>query len=592
MPPRTTTHFTTSLSLLLPSRLRSLTTVPDSTRLADLHSAHSFCSKALNFAAKMGFLYEGKQVHSHVIKLGFCNVLSLQNQILNVYVKCKEFNYAHRLFDEMHVRNVVTWNTVICGLIDCGGSAYESGVHMGFYYFRKMLLDKVGFDAITVNGLLRTCIELDDVKIGRELHCFIVKLGFELNCFVNSALVDLYGKCGLVKEARRVFDKVYCRDLVLWNVMLSCYALNCLGEEAPRFFKLMQEENFTADGFTFSSMLNSCGTSGSCDLGRQMHGLAIKLSFDLDVLVASGLVDMYAKNENIDDARKAFDGMAARNVVSWNTMVVGYGRLGDGEEAMKILKGMFQEDLGPDEITLASIISSCSSALACWEIMQVHACVLKNGFHAFLLIANALINAYSKSGSIATALHCFSTVLEPDLVTWTSLIGAYAFHSLPKHSIDVFEKMLSDGVWPDRIVFLEVLSACSHAGLIDEGLHYFSLMKDYHILPGLEHYTCLIDLLGRAGLLDEAFNILNSMPIECSSDMLGAFIGACKIHGDVKLAKWAAEKLLELEPNKPVNYTLMSSIYASEGHWYDVARIRKLMRDRCDHRVPGCSWME
>ncbi|KAJ6722972.1 hypothetical protein OIU74_007535 [Salix koriyanagi] len=206
----------------------------------------------------------------------------------------------------MHVRNVVTWNTVICGLVDCRGSGYESSVYRCFCYFRKMLLDKVGFDAITLNGLLRACLGLNDVEIGRELHCLIVKLGFAVNSFVSSALVDMYGKCGLVKEARRAFDEVYCRDLVLWNVMLSCYAMNCLAEEASGFFKLMQKENFLTDGFTFSSMLNSCRTLGACDLGRQIHGLAIRLSFDLDVLVASGLVDMYAKSENIDDARKAF----------------------------------------------------------------------------------------------------------------------------------------------------------------------------------------------------------------------------------------------------------------------------------------------
>lgn len=541
----------------------------------------------------MGFLSEGKQLHSRVIKLGFCNVLSLQNQILNVYAKCKDHNDAHKLFDEMHVRNVVTWNTVICGIVDCGHSNHESNLFMGFCYFRRMLLDEAGLDAITLNGLFRACLELNEVEIGRALHCFVVKLGFELNCFVNSALVDLYGKCGFIEEARRVFNKVLCRDVVLWNVMVSCWALNCLAEEAFGLFRLMWWENSIGDDFTFSTLLNLCGTLGSCELGKQIHGLIIKLSFDLDVLVASGLVDMYAKSGNIDDARKGFDDMAARNVVSWNTMIVGYGRLGNREEAMKLVKRMFQEDFSPDKITLASIISSCGSTSAYCEVIQVHAYVLKNAFHACLSIANALLNAYSKCGSIAKALQCFDIVPEPDLISWTSLVGAYAFHGLPKDSIDIFEKMLSNGVRPDRIVFLEVLSACSHAGLVSEGIHYFkSMINDYHMVPNLEHYTCLIDLLGRVGLLDEAFNILNSMSIECGSDNLGALIGACKIHGDVKLAKWAAEKLFELEPNKPVNYTLMSSIYASEGHWYNAARVRGLMRDRNDHRIPGCSWME
>ncbi|KAF2291141.1 hypothetical protein GH714_020327 [Hevea brasiliensis] len=456
-----------------------------------------------------------------------------------------------------------------------------------------MLLNQVSLDPITLNGLLRACLELNNVEIGGQLHCFILKLGFELSCFVSSALVDLYGKCGLVEDARRIFDKVLCPDLVLWNVMLSCNALNSLEEEAFRVFNLMRLENLIGDGFTFSSMLNSCATLGSCELGRQIHGLIIKLSFDLDIIVSSGLVDMYAKSENIEDARKAFDDMAANNVVSWNTMVVAYGQLGDGKEAMKLLKEMLREVFTPDELTVASILGSCSNASASYEIMQVHAYVVKMGFHSFLSIGNAIINAYAKCGRTASALECFNSVPEPNHVTRTSLVGAYAFNSLPKDSIEMFEKMLSTGVMPDKIAFLGVLSARSHAGLIKEGFRYFSLMiKHYQIIPHLEHYGCLIDLLGRAGFLDEAFSVLTSMPIGQRSDILAAFIGACKIHGYLKLAKWAAEKLLELEPNIPVYYALISNMYASEEQWHDVARVRKLMRDRCDHKVPGCSWIE
>eukprot|EP00257_Ricinus_communis_P027862 XP_025015276.1 pentatricopeptide repeat-containing protein At2g46050, mitochondrial [Ricinus communis] len=549
-------------------------------------------SKALKLSATTGFLQGGIQVHAHLVKLGLYNVLSLQNKILDVYVKCKEFKDAHKLFDEMTVRNVVTWNTVICGLVNCGNN-YKPCLYTGFSYFKKMLLDEVGFDPITLNVLFRACLELNGIEIGRQLHCLVVKLGFQLNCLVNSALVDLYGKCGLATEARCVFDDVMYKDLVLWNVMLSCYALNSLAEEALTVFKLMQLENLIGDGFTFSSMLNSCATLGSWELGRQIHGLICKLSFDLDILVASGIVNMYAKNEYIEDARKAFDCMTAKNVVSWNTMVVAYGRQGDGKEAMKLLKEMLLEDFAPDELTLASILSSCGSVSASCEIMQVHVYVVKFGLQSFLSIGNAMINAYSKCGRAASALKSFNSVPEPNLVTWTSLISGYAFNSLPKDGIKMFEKMLSAGVRPDQIAFLGVLSACSHAGLIKEGLHYFRLMiKHYRILPDLEHFACVIDLLGRAGLLDEAFNVLTSMPIDYRSDTLGAFIGACRIHGNVELVKWAAQKLLELEPNNPVNYAILSDLYAYEGQWQDVARMRKLMRDRCDHKTPGCSWVE
>ncbi|KDP28602.1 hypothetical protein JCGZ_14373 [Jatropha curcas] len=302
---------------------------------------------------------------------------------------------------------------------------------------------------------------------------------------------------------------------------------------------------------------------------------------------------MYAKSENIGDARNAFDGMTAKSVVSWNTVVVAYGQHGNGKEAMKFLQAMLREFFAPDELTLASVLSSCGSTSNCCQIMQIHAHIVKIDFQSFLSVGNAMINAYSKCGRIASALKCFNSIPEPNLVTWTSIICAYAFNSPPKDSIEMFEKMLSAGVRPDKIAFLGVLSACSHAGLIKEGLHYFRLMvKHYHFFPDSEHYGCLIDLFGRAGLLDEAFNVLTTIPIEYRSDTLGAFIGACKIHKDVISAKWAMEKLLELKPHVPVNYALMSNMYANEGQWHDVAKVRKLMRDRCDHKVPGFSWME
>ncbi|XP_040987252.1 pentatricopeptide repeat-containing protein At2g46050, mitochondrial isoform X1 [Juglans microcarpa x Juglans regia] len=573
-------------------RLRAKMLLSASTHLTDPHSAPFFCSDALRVSAKMGFLPEGKQLHAHMIKFGLCNVLALHNHLLNVYFRCQEFDDAKTLFGEMRARNVVSWNTVICGFVDWRSNNWWS-LYLGFSYFRRMLLERVGPDDITFNSLFRACIELHDVVIGRQLHCFIVKVALDFHSFVGSALVKLYATFGLVEDARRAFNGFLFRDLVLWNVMLSGYVSNCLVKDAFGVFNLMQLEGVKGDEFTFSSLMNSCSALGTCDLGKQIHSLIVKKSFDLDVQVASVLIDMYAKNKNIDDARKAFDGIAIKNVVSWNTMIVGYGQQGDGKEAMKLLRGMLRTYLYLDELALSSILSSCGNVSATCEIMQVHACTVKFGFQVFISISNALINAYSKCGSILGAYQCFSSVLKPDLVTWTSILCAYAFHGLAKEATNLFEKMLSHGMKPDPIAFLGVLSACSHGGLVEKGLHYFNLMiNDYQIVPDSNHFTCLIDLLARSGLLDEAFSVLASMPIEPGSDTLGAFIGACKVHKNLELAKWAAEKLFALEPNKLVNYALMSNVYASQSRWFDVAGARKMIRDRCDSKVPGCSWVE
>ncbi|PPD77709.1 hypothetical protein GOBAR_DD25362 [Gossypium barbadense] len=529
---------------LKPNPSLSLSTLGNT--VSALHPGSTgFYPHALKISAKLGLLKEGKQLHSRMIKLGFNNVLPLQTQMLNLYVKCKQFSDAEKLFDQMRVRNLVTWNTMIC----------KSNLCLGFSYFKKMLINKVGFDHISLNTLLHASSEVKGVVFGRELHCFIVKCGFLYDSFVSSALVHLYGECGLVEEARWVFDQVFCRDLVLWNVMVSCYALNSLTKEAFEVFDLMKKEGVKGDGYTFCSLLKSCCIWGFYELGRQVHSLIIKLCFDLDVPVASAL-------------------------------------RGDMEKVMELLREMRLQNFCPDELTMASIFQSCGVSSGSAELLQVHTYVIKNGFESFLSVTNSLIHAYSKCGNIDGALQYFVSVSEPDLVTWTSIIGAYSFLGHSKRSVIAFEKMLVAGVKPDQIAFLAILSACSHGGLVNEGLHYFNIMmNDYRIIPDSKHYTCLVDLLGRAGLLNEAFSFITSHPVACTPDTLGAFIGACSIHSNITLAKWAAEKLVVLEPNKPVNYTLISNIYASKGRWLDVERVRKMMTDCCDYKIPGCSWV-
>ncbi|KAL3536802.1 hypothetical protein ACH5RR_000168 [Cinchona calisaya] len=559
---------------------------------AAVHSANKLISDGLKTSAKFNLFQQGQQLHAHLIKLGCQDKLSFQNVLLNFYFKCKKASDACLLFDEMLVRNVISWNTIICGLA-CKFSDFGSNLDMGFCYFRRMMMENVGPDQITFLGLLRICVNVNDVEMSRGLHCFIMKLGLCKDLCVSSAVVDTYGKLSLVEEARHVFDIVVEKDLLLCNVMVSCYVLNCLGEEALRFYNVMRLKGFVGDEFTFPSLLNTCASFRFCELGSGIHGIVVKLSFDSDIVVSSSLVDMYAKNKNLIDARKVFDRMIFKNMVSWNTMIVGYGQYGDGMKAIELFNKILQENFHPDGLTLSSILISCGNLTMLGEVTQVHAYTIKNGFSSFTSIANAMIGSYSKCGSIIRALQIFRSILEPDLFSWTSMIGAYGSHGFAKEATLLFEKMISNGVKPDRIAFLEVLSACGHGGLVNEGLRYFTLMTDVHkIVPDSEHYASLVDLLGRGGLLKEAFNVLISIPVEPGSDAMGAFLGACKVHRNIGLAKWVAEKLFALEPNKAVNYALISNMYASNGAWFDVASIRRLMREKCYAKAPGCSWVE
>ncbi|KAK1408833.1 hypothetical protein QVD17_40918 [Tagetes erecta] len=538
----------------------------------------SFISNAFKISNVKNIFHQGKQLHSPMIKLGYHNVLPLQNQLLSFYVKHKS-NNAHQLFDEMLVRNVVTWNTLI------------RDSHMGFCYFKRMMLEKINPDRVTCLNLVTMSIQAGRIEMGKQFHCCIVKWGFCKDCYVNSCVLDMYAKFGFVVEARRVFDEVLEKDLVLWNVMVSCYALNGLRDDSFKVFSTMRLEGVKGDEFTYTSLVNCCVALA---LGKQIHGVVVRFGFDLDMVVASALVDMYAKNESIVDARKVFDEMPVRNVISWNAMVVGYGQCCDGKEAIKMLTKMLQEDICPDELTLASIVSSCGDISLKSEMLQVQCYALKTGVLSFLSVSNSFVNAYSNSGNIVSALESFNSIQKPDLVSYTSMVQAYAFHGLSRKAIDLFTKMVSESLLkPDKVMFLGVISACSHGGLVNEGLQFFeSMTKDYKIVPELEHYTCLVDLLGRAGQLNEAYNVLISMPVLPGPDTLGSFIGHCKVYKNLELAKWAGEKLIMLEPNKNVNYALMSNTFAYAGKWSDVATIRKMMQDNCGLKNPGFSWLE
>ncbi|KAL4195624.1 hypothetical protein AMTRI_Chr05g74200 [Amborella trichopoda] len=589
-------------------RLKDSMAASETSNLHESPSSSLFFSNSLQFCSKMGFLREGKQFHCCMMKLITQPQISLQNQLLNMYIKCGCLSDAHQVFDEMPKRNLVSWNTVISGfskhsgLIELKLRRSKSSGSLNYalesefwamFLFREMLLERVGPNCITMISVLGSCLSLSEVEFGKQLHSITIKSGFDIDLVVSTALTDLYAKCSDMKCARLIFDKVELKDLVLWNVMIYGYAHNSFGKEAFGVFKLMRTEGLSGDSFTFSSLLNACSGLRSQEMGKQIHGCIIKLSIDLDFLVSSTLVDMYAKNENLGDARKAFDGMVVRSVVSWTTLIVGYGHNGEGVAALKLLSRMIRDGFRPDELTLASILSSCANVATSKQTVLVHTHIIKNGFESFLPVSNALINAYSKCGYIESAYLVFKLIRKHDLVTWTSMINAYAFHGIGREAIMLFDKMIEEGVWPDRIAFVGVLAACSHGGLISQGLRYFSSMENvYQITPDSEHYSCFIDLLGRAGLLKEAFNVLMNVPFDPGANVWGAFLGACRIHGNLELARFAAEKLFEMEPSEPSNYALLSNIYASLESWSDVAKVRKMLRERCEKKVPGCSWME
>ncbi|AEC10636.1 Pentatricopeptide repeat (PPR-like) superfamily protein [Arabidopsis thaliana] len=565
------------------SSLQNIRTIPSSS------SSPVAISSVSKLSASLDHLSDVKQEHGFMVKQGIYNSLFLQNKLLQAYTKIREFDDADKLFDEMPLRNIVTWNILIHGVIQRDGDTNHRA-HLGFCYLSRILFTDVSLDHVSFMGLIRLCTDSTNMKAGIQLHCLMVKQGLESSCFPSTSLVHFYGKCGLIVEARRVFEAVLDRDLVLWNALVSSYVLNGMIDEAFGLLKLMgsDKNRFRGDYFTFSSLLSAC----RIEQGKQIHAILFKVSYQFDIPVATALLNMYAKSNHLSDARECFESMVVRNVVSWNAMIVGFAQNGEGREAMRLFGQMLLENLQPDELTFASVLSSCAKFSAIWEIKQVQAMVTKKGSADFLSVANSLISSYSRNGNLSEALLCFHSIREPDLVSWTSVIGALASHGFAEESLQMFESMLQK-LQPDKITFLEVLSACSHGGLVQEGLRCFKRMTEFYKIEAEdEHYTCLIDLLGRAGFIDEASDVLNSMPTEPSTHALAAFTGGCNIHEKRESMKWGAKKLLEIEPTKPVNYSILSNAYVSEGHWNQAALLRKRERRNCyNPKTPGCSWL-
>eukprot|EP01018_Ginkgo_biloba_P008642 Gb_28779 [translate_table: standard] len=576
------------------------------------------------------------------------NVISWTTMIAG-YTQHGYVEEALILFQKMPELNVVSWTAMIAGYSQ-NGHFYEA-----LKLFREMQLTGVKPTSDTFAGILPACANSESLDGGKEIHENIIRSGFQSDVFVGSALVDMYAKCRCLKSARQVFDKMNKPDLVSWNTMIVGYAQNGDVQEALNLFQKMPERNpvtwnamiagYAQNGHfndtlnlfrqmhvtgvkpnsdTFASVIQACANLEALPMGKEVHKDIIVRGFQIDVFVGSALVDMYAKCRSIENACQVFEKMPQRNVVSWNAMIAGYAKNGHVDEALKIFQkmpkqnvvswtamitgyvqnGLFgetlklfqqmrQTDMKPNSETWATVLSTCANLAALHKGEEVHEDIIRNGFHSDILLGNALVDMYSKCGSLDHACLVFEKMPRRNVVSWTAMIVGYAMHGWGKQALQLFKQMQHSGIKPDHVTFVGVLSACCHAGLVDDGWQYFNCMsQDYHITPALEHYCCMVDLLGRAGRLDEAHDFIIKMPIKPDASVWGSLLGACRIHSNIELGESVAERLFESDSKNAAHYVLLSNIYAMAGRWNDAEKVRQLMKDRSVKKMPGCSWIE
>nr|GMD75207.1 pentatricopeptide repeat-containing protein At1g08070, chloroplastic [Ipomoea batatas] len=562
-----------------------------------------------------------RQIHSQIIKCGLHHSPFALSKLVQFCAISPfgDISYALSIFDTIENPNVVVYNMMIRGY------SLSSSPGLALEFYRRMLFSGNHPNSYTFPFVFKSCARMAMGRVGKQVHGHVLKVGLGSDVYVHASLVNMYAQtgelscarlvfdkssyrdavsftsliCGYVlrgflDDARKLFDEIPVRDVVCWNAMISGYAQVGRYKEALALFEEMKRENVTPDVSTLLSLLSACAHLGELGLGIWVHSWIEDHGLSSNLRLINGLIDMYAKCGDLDSAKRLFESTGERDLISWNVMIGGYTLKGKYKEALSVFRQMQRSRVEPNDVTFLSILPACAHLGALDLGKWIHAYIdrhqddFKNAS-----LWTSLINMYAKCGNLEAAEQVFNGMETKTLASYNVIISGLAMHGDAYKALEVFAEMKEKGFEPDDITFVSVLSACSHAGMVDLGRQYFnSMIQDYNFAPKLQHYGCMIDLLGRAGLLDEAMALVQSMDVEPDGAIWGSLLGACRIHGKVELGEFAAKNLFELERDNPGGYVLLSNIYARAGRWDDVGRIRTFLNNKGLKKVPGCTSIE
>ncbi|KAH7557312.1 hypothetical protein ACOSP7_026959 [Xanthoceras sorbifolium] len=443
--------------------------------------------------------------------------------------------------------------------------------------------------------LLNACVTRKAIREGQRVHAHLIKTGYHPPVYLRTRLIVFYNKCECLKDARQMLDEMCERNVVSWTAMISAYSQRGYCSEALSLFVQMLRSDTQPNDFTFASVLTSCTGASGFGLGSQIHSLIIKSKFESHIYVGSSLLDMYAKAGKIHEARRVFECLPERDVVSCTAIISGFAQLGLDEEALKLFRKLQVEGMSSNYVTYASLLTALSGLAALDHGKQVHSHVLRCKVPSYVVLQNSLIDMYSKCGSLVYARRVFDNMAERTAISWNAMLVGYSKHGMGNEVLELFKLMREENkVKPNSVTYLAVLSGCSHGGMEDRGLEIFDEMlycKDGVELE-IEHYGCIVDLLGRAGRVEEAFKFIKKMPFEPTAAIWGSLLGACRVHSNVDIGEFVGQRLLEIEPDNAGNYVILCNIYASAGRWEDVKILRELMNQKAMTKEPGRSWIE
>ncbi|CAI0377024.1 unnamed protein product [Linum tenue] len=642
----------------------------------------------LKLSARSGDFLLGLAIHSFLVKSGFGDDPFKGNNVVEFYSKLGRMDLARKVFDEMLVRNTITWTSLIKGYFDNEDRAgmLETVV--------KMHQLGENFNEHTCSVILQACSSQGDRILGEQIQGFVVKYGFEENVFVSTSLISMYSRSGHLNEAEKIYRSIPSKDVRCFNFMILEYGNGGCCEKAMEAFVDLLYADLQPNDYTFTNAISMCNENLGADEGRQLHGLAIKFGFVDEMSVGNAIISMYGKHGMVEEVETVFSAMNHRNLITWTALVSSYIRNGLYQQALDaffvfrglgvncdsnlfstILNGCLEWqklELGaqvhaliaklgylhdpqvvavlielyakcgnmqlarvmvssnmsttsfnafltaymdkcgaddgdplvlfsqlrsdgnkPDSVSFSRLFSLSATQPSLVSGKTLHTCAIKTGYEKDVSVANSMITMYAKCGNLDDAHQIFKEINGHDLVSWNALISAYGLHGRGQKALLLFEQMKTEGFTPDEITLLAILQACSYSGLWEDGIYLFSSMESkYGIQPSVEHYSCMIDLLGHAGYLSEAVDIINESSFSRSPLLWRTLVNVCKLHGDMNIGRLASKNLLDLSPEEAGSYILVSNMYAGKGMLPEAARVRTIMNDLNLHKEAGVSWIE
>ncbi|XP_026413074.1 putative pentatricopeptide repeat-containing protein At2g01510 [Papaver somniferum] len=527
------------------------------------------------------------RIHGLVVKMGHKWSVVVCNALVDSYCKSHCLDSASRIFEDMEKRDCVTYNAMITGYGKEGYNAksVEIFVEMQHHGFKP--------SDFTFAAVLGSCVGLNDLSLGQQVHCFIVKTNFVRDVFVSNALLDFYSKLDKVICWKKLFDEMPYLDGVSYNIMITGYAWYGQYKECLEVFRKLQLTGFDRKQFPFATLLSTATALHDLQMGRQIHAQVVVTIPESEAEVINSLIGMYVKCGTLDEAKMVFRNHSNRNAISWTSMISSYVQKELNEEALNLFIDMCKVGVNADQSTLASVLKAAANLGSLGLGKQLHSYIIRSGFMSNVFAGSALLDAYANCGSTEDATQTFDEMPEQNIITWNAMIAAYARNGDGEATFKSFKELEKSGLQPDQVTFLSILSACSHCGLVTEGLQYFDCMsRIYKLDPLRKHYACMVDILARNGLFEEVERMMSEMPYEPDEIMLTSILSSCKVHKNKELGIKIANQLFKMDLKDGGAYVILSNFYAEAGNWDEVAKVKKAMKDRGVKKVPAMSWVD